>query len=116
MDAEEPNIEKVMSSRPIASRASIFLDYLDLKAQLLAVESKEAIGHLTGLLVLLGTVAVLALCSVLMYGACLLHLIALLFHLAKGWSASICGVTLTVLGTITFLFFCECDFENRSFN
>jgi len=40
-----------MSGRPVPSWGSIFLDYLDLKPGLLAVESKEAIGHLTGLLV-----------------------------------------------------------------
>jgi uncharacterized membrane protein YqjE len=102
MDAEKSDIKKVMASRPVASWASIFLDYLDLKAHLLAVEFKEAISHLTGLLVLLGAVIVLALCSVLMYGACLLYLIVLLFHLAWGWSALICGVTLTVLGIIIF--------------
>jgi hypothetical protein len=57
MDADEPNTKEVMSGRPVASWASIFLDYLDLKAHLLAEESKEA----AGLLVLLGVLLALAL-------------------------------------------------------
>ena len=44
---------------------------------------------------------VLALCSILMYGAFLLYLVALLFHLAWGWSALICGVILTLLSILT---------------
>lgn len=70
--------------RPMASWASIFLDYLDLKGHLLAVESKEAIDHLTGILLLLTVVVVVAVSSVLMYGAFPLFLIALLFHLCPG--------------------------------
>lgn len=102
MDADEPNIKEVVSGRPVASWASIFLDYLDLKAHLLAEESKEAAGHFTGLLVLLGVLLVIALSSALMYGAFLLYLVALLLQLAWGWSALICAVVLTLASGITF--------------
>ena len=101
MHTGRPGVQ-AMEGRPMTSWASIFLDYLDLKAHLLAVESKEAIGHLTGILLLLAVVVVVAVSSVLMYGAFLLFLIALLFHLAWGWSALICGVILTILGIIAF--------------
>jgi uncharacterized membrane protein YqjE len=75
MDAEKSNVQQPMAGRPVASWASIFLDYFDSKARLLAVESREATGHFIGLLVLLGIMLVLALCSVLMYGAFLLYCI-----------------------------------------
>jgi uncharacterized membrane protein YqjE len=97
----KPGVQ-AMEGRPMASWASVFLDYLDLKAHLLAVESKEAIGQLTGILLLLAVMVVMAVSSILMYGAFLLFLIALLFHLAWGWSALICGVILTVLGMVAF--------------
>ena len=86
----------------VASWASIFLDYFDSKARLLAVESREALGHFTWLLVLLGVMLFLDLCSVLMYGTSLLYLVALLFHLAWGWSALICGMILTQLSILAF--------------
>ena len=102
MDGEKSSAQQAMQGRPAASWASIFLDYLDLKARLLAVESKEALSHFIGLLVMLGVILVLTLSSVLMYGAFLLYLVALLFHLAWGWSALICGAILTISGLITF--------------
>jgi uncharacterized membrane protein YqjE len=102
MTTDSSGVQKVVEGRPLASWASIFLDYLDLKAHLLAVESKEAFGHFTGVLLLLGVLLVLALSSVLMYGAFLLYLVALLLHLAWGWSALICGVLLTLGSGITF--------------
>jgi uncharacterized membrane protein YqjE len=101
MHTGRPGVQE-MEGRPMASWASIFLDYLDLKAHLLAVESKEAIGHLTGIFMLLAVVVVVAVSSVLMYAAFLLFLISLLLHLTWGWSALICGVILTVLGIIAF--------------
>src|SRR5215472_1705502 len=92
-----------MEGKPVASWASIFLDYVEVKARLLAKESKEASGHLIGLIVLTGVVLVLAIASVLMYGAFLLFAVARLFHLAWGWSALICGLILT--GSSIVLFF-----------
>jgi uncharacterized membrane protein YqjE len=103
MEAEQSSFQRVMEGRPVASWASIFLDYFDLKARLLAVESKEAGGHFIGLLVLLGIMLVLTLCSVFMYGAFLLYLVALLFHLAWGWSALVCAVVLTLCSLLAFL-------------
>ncbi|HZC34447.1 MAG TPA: phage holin family protein [Chthoniobacterales bacterium] len=102
MKAEKSSVQQAMERRPVASWASIFLDYFDLKARLLAVESKEAAGHFIGLLVVVGVMLILALCSVLMYGAFLLYLVALLLHVAWGWSALICGVVLTVSALLTF--------------
>jgi uncharacterized membrane protein YqjE len=102
MDAEKRNAQQATEGRPAASWASTFLDYFDLKARLFAVESKEASGHFVGLLILVGVLLVLALSSVLMYGAFLLYLVSLVFHLAWGWSALICGVVLTVSGMLAF--------------
>jgi uncharacterized membrane protein YqjE len=101
MDAEKSSAQSI-ESRPVASWASIFLDYFELKTRLLAAESREAAGHFVGLLVLVGVMLVLALCSVLMYGAFLLYLVALLFRLAWGWSALICGVILTLSCLLAF--------------
>jgi uncharacterized membrane protein YqjE len=102
MDAENSTIQQSIEGQPLASWASIFLDYFDLKTRLLAAESREATSHFIGLLVLVGIILVLALCSVLMYGAFLLYLVALLFHLAWGWSALICGVILTLSCLLAF--------------
>jgi uncharacterized membrane protein YqjE len=96
MDTEKSSVQQAIEGRPAASWASIFLDYFDLKARLLAVESKEASGHFIGLLVLLGIILVLAVSSVLMYGAFLLYLVSILFRLSWGWSALICGAILTL--------------------
>ncbi|MGA8658312.1 MAG: phage holin family protein [Chthoniobacterales bacterium] len=98
----EPAIQQAIEGKPAASWASIFLDYVELKAKLLATESKEASSHLIGLIVLTGVVLVLAIASILMYGAFLLFVVSLLFHLAWGWSALICGVVLTLLSVIVF--------------
>jgi uncharacterized membrane protein YqjE len=70
----------------LTSWASVLLDYVESKAQLMVVESKEASSHLIGLLILIGIAIVLAVSSVLMYGAFLLYLVARLLHLAWGWS------------------------------
>jgi uncharacterized membrane protein YqjE len=102
MDAKKSSVQQSIEGRPVASWASIFLDYFDLKTRLLAAESREAAGHFIGLLVLTGVILVLALCSVLMYGAFLLYLVALLFRLAWGWSVLICGVILTLSCLLAF--------------
>jgi uncharacterized membrane protein YqjE len=102
MDSEKMTARQVVEGRPAASWASIFLDYFESKARLLAIESREASGHFIGLLVMVAVMLVLALSSVLMYGAFLLYLIALLLHLAWGWSALICGVLLTVCAVVAF--------------
>ena len=98
----EPAIQQAIEGKPAASWASIFLDYVELKAKLLATESKEASSHLIGLIVLTGVVLVLAIASILMYGAFLLFVVSLLFHLAWGWSALICGMILTLLSVVVF--------------
>jgi uncharacterized membrane protein YqjE len=102
MDAQYPNVRQRRQSGPIASWASILLDYFDQKARLLAIESREASSHFIGLLVLLGIMLVLALSSTLMYAAFLLYLVALLLHLSWGWSALICAIVLTFLSTLVF--------------
>jgi uncharacterized membrane protein YqjE len=102
MDAEKLIVQQAVEGRPVASWASTFIDYFDLKARLLAVESKEASGHFVGLLILVGVLLVLGLSSVLMYGAFLLYLVSLVFHLAWGWSALISGVILTLSGILAF--------------
>lgn len=98
----ESPIEQKIEGKPVASWASIFLDYVELKARLLARESKEASSHLIGLIVLTGVVLVLAIASLLMYGAFLLFAVVLLLHLAWGWSALICGLIFTLLDVIIF--------------
>lgn len=98
----ESPIEQQIEGKPVSSWASIFLDYVELKARLLARESKEASGHLIGLIILTGVVLVLAIASVLMYGAFLLFAVALLLHLAWGWSALICALIFTACSVVLF--------------
>jgi len=102
-EAQNADTQQATQGRPIASWASILLDYFDQKARLLAVESREASSHFIGLSVLLGIMLVLALSSVLMYAAFLLYLIAILLHLSWGWSALISGMVLTLLARSCFL-------------
>ena len=75
MDKEKSSAQQVLQGQPSGSWASILLDYLDLKARLLALESKEAVGHFVSLLIIVGVTLVLALSSALMYGAFLLYLV-----------------------------------------
>jgi uncharacterized membrane protein YqjE len=103
MDAEKSNANQPREHRPVASWPSTVIDYFDLKARLLAVESKEASNHFVGLLILVGVLLVLAIASVLMYGAFLLYLVSLVLHLVWGWSALICAVILTLAGVFAFL-------------
>ena len=96
MDNDQSSAQQVLQSQGPVSWASVLLDYIDLKARLLALESKEAVGHFVVILIIIGVSLVLALSAALMYGAFLLYLVALLLHLAWGWSALICGVLLTI--------------------
>jgi uncharacterized membrane protein YqjE len=103
MDAEKSNAHQTKEHRPVVDWASTVIDYFDLKARLLAVESTEASNHFVGLLILVGVLVVLAISSVLMYGAFLLFLVSLVLHLVWGWSALICAVVLTLAGVFAFL-------------
>ncbi|MFZ0504781.1 MAG: hypothetical protein WAM44_13775, partial [Chthoniobacterales bacterium] len=68
MDNEKSSAQQVPQGQPPVRWAAVLLDYLDLKGRLLALESKEAIGHFVGILVIIGVTLVLALSSALMYG------------------------------------------------
>jgi uncharacterized membrane protein YqjE len=103
MDNDQSSAQQVLQGQPPTSWASILLDYFGLKARLLALESKEAVGHFVGILIVIGVSLVLALSGALMYGAFLLYLVALLLHLAWGWSALICGILLTIFSLGGFL-------------
>jgi uncharacterized membrane protein YqjE len=103
MDEDESSARELKEAPPVATWLSTFLDYFILKTRLFAVESREAAGHFIGLLTLLVAMLVLGLCSVLLYGAFFLYLVALLFHLAWGWGALICGVILTVFSLFAWL-------------
>jgi uncharacterized membrane protein YqjE len=92
----------MFSKRWKADRSQAFIDYFDLKARLLALESKEASGHFVGLSILVGVLLVLSLSTVLMYGTFLLYLVSVVFHLAWGRSALICGLILTLSGILAF--------------
>jgi uncharacterized membrane protein YqjE len=97
----ESPIEQKIEGKPVASWASIFLDYVELKARLLARESKEASGHLIGLIVLTGVVLVLTIASILMYGAsCVCRGPAA--SLGAGLERLICELILTLLDVIIF--------------
>ena len=111
MDNEKSSAQQVLQGQPPVSWAGVLLDYLDFKGRLLVLESKEAVGHFVGILVIIGVTLVLALSSALMYGVFLLYLVALFLHLAWGWSALICGALLTIfsLGGSSC-----CDYSSRS--
>jgi len=57
MDNEKSTAQQVLQGQPPVNWASVLLDYLDLKARLLALESKEAVGHFVGILVIVGVTA-----------------------------------------------------------
>jgi hypothetical protein len=103
MDEDKSSGQEPKRAAPVATWLSTFLDYLSLKTRLLAVESREAAGHLIGLLTLLVVMLVLGLGSVLLYGAFFLYFVALLFHLAWGWSALICRRDPNCSGVFAFL-------------
>ena len=103
MSAQKSSAERAMEGNHLKSWASIFLDYFDAKAQLMAAESREASGHFIGVLVLIGIILMLSLSSVLMYGACLLYLVSTFLGLAWGWSALICGGVLTLAAVASFI-------------
>ena len=103
MDEDKSSAQELKAAPSVATWLSTFLDYFSFKTRLLAVESREAAGHFIGLLTLLVAMLVLGLCSVLLYGAFFLYLVALLFHLAWGWSALICGVILTFFSLFAWL-------------
>jgi hypothetical protein len=104
MEADKSNAQQSMEHRLVGSWASTVIDYFNLKAHLLAVESKEAPQHFVGLLMSVRVLPVLALSSTLMYGAFLLYLVSLLLRLAWGWSALISAVILTLSCVIALLF------------
>ncbi|MBV8483851.1 MAG: phage holin family protein [Verrucomicrobia bacterium] len=103
MNAQNSNAQRAKGSDHLKSWASIFLDYFDAKARLVAAESTEARSHFVGLLILSGIMLVLSLSSALMYAVCLLYLVATLFRLAWGWSALICGALLTLAALLFFV-------------
>ena len=63
MDNDKSSAQKVLQVQPPVSWASVLLDYLDLKARLLALESKEALGHFVVMLIIVGVTLVLSLSS-----------------------------------------------------
>jgi hypothetical protein len=82
MDNEKSSAQQVLQGQPPVSWATVLFDYLDLKGRLLTLESKEAVGHFVGILVIIGVTLVLALSSALTYSVFLLYLVALFLHLA----------------------------------
>jgi uncharacterized membrane protein YqjE len=77
-----------------------FLRYLELRLQLLSLESKEAGLHLLVIGILITTVFVLFAGSLIMSAVFLLYLIVLLTHWEWGWAALLCAGIL-LAGSIT---------------
>src|ERR1700758_4756230 len=102
MDADKFSAPQPKQRRPVGSWASTVIDYFDSKTRLLAIESKEAFNQFVGLLILVVVLLVLAVSSVLMYGAFLLYFVSLLLHLNWGWSALISAVILTLACVLAF--------------
>ncbi len=69
-----------------------FLAYLELRLQLLGLESKEAGLHLLVLALLFVGAVVFFAGFVVMLVVFLLYLLTLIFHWGWGWSALACGV------------------------
>ena len=69
-----------------------FLAYLELRLQLLGLESKEAGLHLLVLALLFVGAVVFFAGFLVMLVVFLLYLLTLIFHLGWGWSALACGV------------------------
>jgi uncharacterized membrane protein YqjE len=104
MNAQKPRDRRPIKGGRLTHWISLFLDYFDAKARLMAAESREAGSHFIGLLFLIAITLLLSLTSVLMYGTSLLYLVASLFGLSLGWSALICRAILT-LASLLFFFF-----------
>ena len=78
-----------------------FLRYLELRLQLLGLESKEAGLHLLVLGLLLTSTLALFAGFLIMFGVFLLYLVTILFHWDWGWSALLCAGILLATSIVT---------------
>ncbi|MGA8659309.1 MAG: phage holin family protein [Chthoniobacterales bacterium] len=93
--------ERISASESVRNWVAALVHYLELKLQLLGVESKEAGFHVLILALLFaGTVAFFGAFS-LLFGVFLLYLIMRISGLEWGWSALICAGVLLGLSLVS---------------
>jgi uncharacterized membrane protein YqjE len=95
MDPDAPlgaQASKQSTSDSVKNWVASFLGYLELRLQLLGLESKEAGFHLLVLALLFVGAVVFFAGFLVMLVVFLLYLITLIFHWGWGWSALACGV------------------------
>jgi uncharacterized membrane protein YqjE len=85
------------TSESVKKWVASFLGYLELRLQLLGLESKEAGFHLLVLALLFVGAVVFFAGFLIMLVVFLLYLLTLIFHWGWGWSALACGVVSLVI-------------------
>ena len=80
------------TSESVKKWVASFLAYLELRLQLIGLESKEAGLHLLVLALLFVGAVVFFAGFLVMLVVFLLYLLTLIFHWGWGWSALVCGV------------------------
>ena len=94
MDPDAPlgtQASKQSTSDSIRNWLASFLSYLELRLQLIGLESKEAGIHLLVLVLLFVGAVVFFVGFLVMLIVFLLYLLTLIFHWGWGWSALACG-------------------------
>jgi uncharacterized membrane protein YqjE len=100
MDAEttpQGAPERLSTSDSVRAWAASFFRYLELKLQLLGLESKEAGIHFLLLVVLFVAAVVLFVIFLIFFAVFLLYLVVKLTGIEWGWSALICGGVVLLL-------------------
>jgi len=100
MDPDAPlgaQASRQSTSDSVKNWVASFLGYLELRLQLLGLESKEAGLHLLVLALLFVGAVVFFAGFLVMLIVFLLYLLTLIFHWGWGWSALACGVVSLLL-------------------
>ena len=108
MDPDAPlgaQASKQSTSDSIRNWLASFLSYLELRLQLIGLESKEAGIHLLVLVLLFVGAVVFFVGFLVMLIVFLLYLLTLIFHWGWGWSALACGGVSLVAAIVAGIIF-----------
>jgi uncharacterized membrane protein YqjE len=106
MDSDAPSgpqTSNQSASDSVRSWVASFINYLELRLELLGLESKEAGLHLLVLALLFAGTVVFFSGFLVMLTVFLLYLVMLIFHWEWGWSALACGGFLLLSSVATGL-------------
>lgn len=93
--------ERISASESVRNWFAASVHYVELKLQLLGLESKEAGFHVLVLALLFASTVALFGAFFLLFGVFLLYLIMRIFGLEWGWSALICAGILLGLSLVS---------------